>query len=57
MTYRSVQVRPKDFEKVINGLAAEGWQVVAQSESTWVISKCFGLSRTVDSIINVTLAK
>ena len=57
MEYMSLQARPKDFDKKVNALAAEGWKVVAQSESTWTIVKCCGLSNSVDSIINVTLAK
>ena len=57
MAYTLLQVRPKDFDKKVNALAAEGWKVVSQSESTWVINKCCGLSKTVDSIINVTLTK
>ena len=55
--YTNLQVRPKDLEKKVNALAAQGWRVVAQSESTWIIRKCCGLSNTVDSIINVTLEK
>ena len=57
MQYIHLEVRPKDFEKKVNALAAEGWKVVSQSESTWTIHKCCGLSNTVDSIINVTLGK
>lgn len=57
MTYMNLQVRPKDFDKKVNALAQEGWQIIAQSESTWVINKCCGLSNTVDSIINVTFGK
>lgn len=57
MKYVCIQARPKDLEKRLNALAEEGWKVVSQSESTWVIKKCFGLSNTVDSIINVTLVR
>lgn len=57
MEYTHLEVRPKDFDKKVNALAAEGWKVVAQSESAWVINKCCGLSNTVDSIINVTLGR
>ena len=57
MQYVHLEVRPKDFEKKVNALAAEGWKVISQSESTWTIHKCCGLSNTVDSIINVTLGK
>ena len=57
MIYTHLEVRPKDFEKKVNAMAANGWRVVAQSESTWTIRKCFGFSNTVDSIINVTLEK
>lgn len=57
MTYTHLEVRPKDFDKKVNAMAESGWKVVSQSESTWVINKCCGLSNTVDSIINVTLAK
>lgn len=57
MVYTHLEVRPKDFDKKVNAMAQQGWKVVAQSESTWEIHKCCGLSNTVDSIINVTLAK
>lgn len=57
MTYTTIQVRPKDATKKLNALGAEGWKVVGQSESTWVIRKCCGLSNTVDSILNITLVK
>lgn len=57
MQYTLIQCQPKDAEKKINALAAEGWKVVSQSESTWVIKKCFGCSNYVDSIINVILVK
>lgn len=57
MTYTHIQVRPKDFDKKVNAMAEQGWKVVAQGESTWVIHKCCGLSNTVDSVINVTLEK
>lgn len=55
--YTVIQVRPKDAQKQINALAAQGWKVVSSSESTWVIKKCFGFSNTVDSILNVILVK
>lgn len=57
MTYTVVQVRPAELEKKVNALAAQGWRVVAQSETAWPIKKCFGFSTTVDAIINVTLCK
>ena len=57
MVYTHLEVRPKDFDKKVNAMAQQGWKVVSQSESTWEIHKCCGLSNTVDSIINVTLAK
>jgi len=57
MKYTFLSVQPKDAEKKINQLAQNGWKVVAQSESTWVIPKCFGISKSVDAIINITLAK
>ena len=57
MQYTILQCRPKDAEKKLNALAAEGWKVVSQSESTWEIKKCFGFSNVVDSIINITLVK
>jgi hypothetical protein len=57
MAVKTLQAQPKDLEKRLNALAAEGWHVVAQSESTWVIKKCCGLSNYVDSVINVTLEK
>lgn len=57
MKYMVLQCRPKDAEKKLNALAAEGWKVVSQSESTWTIRKCFGLSNEVDSLINFTLVK
>lgn len=57
MKYTLIQTQPKDAEKKINALAAEGWKVVSQSESTWVIKKCLGLSNTIDSIINIVLVK
>ena len=57
MRYICIQARPKDLEKKLNQLAADGWRVVSQSESTWPITKCFGLSDTTDSIINVTLVR
>ena len=57
MKYVCIQARPKDLEKKLNQLVAEGWKVVCQSESTWEIKKCLGFSNTVDSIINVTLVK
>lgn len=55
--YTVIQVRPKDAQKQINALAAQGWKVVSSSESTWVIKKCLGFSNTVDSILNVILVK
>lgn len=55
--YTILQVRPKDAEKKLNALAQQGWKVVSSSESTWVVSKCLGLSKTVDSIINIILVK
>ena len=57
MKYICIQARPKDLEKKLAQYGADGWRVVAQSESTWVIKQCLGLSNTVDSIINVTLEK
>ena len=57
MKYICIQARPKDLEKKLAQYAEEGWKVVSQSESTWVIKQCLGLSNTVDSIINVTLGK
>lgn len=57
MQYHNLEVRPKDFDKKVNAYAAEGWKVIAQSESSWVFRKCCGLSQTADSIINVTLGK
>lgn len=57
MQYIVIQSRPKGVEKRLNALAQEGWKVVSSSESTWVITKCFGLSNAVDSIINIILAK
>jgi|BioPla2DNA2_1021312.scaffolds.fasta_scaffold85293_2 hypothetical protein len=57
MKFLVVQSQPKNAQKMLDQLAAQGWRVVAQSESTWVINKCLGLSRSIDSIINYTLAK
>lgn len=57
MQYIVIQCQPKDAQKKLNALAADGWKVVFQSESTWEIKKCFGLSNTVDSIINIILVK
>ena len=57
MPYTVVQTRPEEVEKKINAHAAQGWRVVSQSESKWEIKKCFGLSNTVDSVINVILEK
>lgn len=57
MQYTVLQVQPKDVEKKLNALAMQGWKVVSSSESTWTIKKCFGLSNTVDSIINIILVK
>ncbi len=57
MKYTILQCVPKEAEKKLNALAAQGWKVVAQSESTWEINKCFGFSNTIDSIINITLVK
>ena len=57
MQYTVIQVVPKDADKKINALASQGWEVVSSSESTWVINKCFGLSKHVDSVINVVLVK
>ena len=55
--YTVLQVQPKDAQKKLNELAAQGWRVVSSSESTWTIRKCFGLSNTVDSILNIILVK
>lgn len=55
--YTILQVRPTDASKKINELAAQGWKVVSSSESTWVFSKCFGLSNTRDSMLNIILVK
>lgn len=57
MQYTVVQVQPKDVQAKINAMAAQGWTVVSSSESKWEIRKCFGLSNTVDSIMNVIMAK
>lgn len=57
MEYKILQCRPKEAEKKLNALAAEGWKVVSQSETAWTIKKCFGLSSEVDAIINFTLVK
>ena len=57
MKYMVLQARPKDAEKKLNVLAADGWKVVSQSETAWPIKKCFGLSNEVDAIINFTLVK
>lgn len=57
MQYTMISVVPKDAEKKINNMASQGWKVVSQSESTWTIAKCFGLSRTIDSIVNIILVK
>lgn len=57
MQYTVIQCQPKDAQKKLNALAADGWKVVSSSESTWKINKCFGLSSTVDSIINIILVK
>ena len=57
MKYMVVSCRPKDAEKKLNALASEGWKVVSQSETAWPIKQCFGLSNTVDAIINYTLVK
>ena len=57
MQYTVIQTQPKDLEKKINAMAAQGWKVISQSESTWPIKKCFGFSNYVDSVINVTMGK
>lgn len=57
MQYTILQVRPAEAEKKLNALAAQGWKVVSSSESTWVFSKCFGLSNTRDSMLNIILVK
>lgn len=57
MKYIVVQCKPKDAEKKLNTLAEQGWRVVSQSESTWSFSKCFGLSNSVDSVLNIVMCK
>ena len=57
MKYTLIQCQPKEAEKKINALAAQGYKVVSQSESVWTIRKCFGLSVTVDAILNIILVK
>ena len=57
MRYMVLQCRPKEAEKKLNALAAEGWKVVSQSETPWTIKKCFGFSNEVDAILNITLVK
>lgn len=57
MRYTMLRLQPKDADKKINEMASQGWKVVSQSESTWVIAKCFGLSKSVDAIINVIMVK
>lgn len=57
MKYTVLQCKPKEAEKKLNALATQGWRVVSQSESAWSFSKCFGLSHTVDSLLNIVLAK
>ncbi len=57
MQYTVLQVRPAEAEKKLNALAAQGWTVVSSSESTWTFSKCFGLSHTTDSMLNIILVK
>jgi len=55
--YTVLSVQPKEAEKKINQMAQQGWKVVSQSESTWVVNTCFGLSKSVDAIINITMQK
>ena len=57
MKYTVVSCRPKDAEKTLSTFATQGWKVISQSETAWPIKKCFGLSNTVDAIINFTLGK
>lgn len=57
MQYTILQCCPKDAEKKLNILATEGWRAVSQSESTWAIKKCFGLSKPIDTILNIILVK
>ena len=57
MQYMVLSIQPKDAEKKLNALGAQGWKVVSQSESTWVINKCCGLSNSIDAVINITLEK
>lgn len=57
MRYTVVQTTPQEVEKKINALATQGWKVVSQSESKWEIRRCFGFSNSVDSVINVIMAK
>jgi len=57
MKYTIISVQPKDAEKKINQMAQTGWKVVSQSESTWVVPTCFGISKSVDAIINITMVK
>lgn len=57
MKYVFISVQPKDAEKKINQLAEQGFKVISQSESTCVISKCFGLSKEVDVVVNIILGK
>lgn len=57
MQYTVLQVKPAEAQKKITALAAQGWRVVSSSESTWVFNKCFGLSHSVDSLINVIMVK
>lgn len=57
MQYTILQVKPAEAEKKLNALAAQGWKVVSSSESTWTFAKCFGLSHTVDSLLNIILVK
>ena len=55
--YTVLQVKPADAQKKLDALAAQGWKVVSSSESTWTFNKCFGLSSSVDSLINIILVK
>lgn len=55
--YTILQVKPGEAEKKLNALAQQGWKVVSQSESTWTFNKCFGLSHSVDSLLNIVLEK
>ena len=55
MKYTLITVAIANAEAEMNKLAAQGWEVVCVNEHKGEIRKCFGLSNTVTTFLNIVL--